>query len=56
MSEMNANMGARINEMSSRMDDLRDSLRTELSKNQSELLARFDEVERRVTRLETQPK
>ena len=56
ITETNANTGVRINEMSSRMDDLHDSLRTEMSKNQSELLARFDEVERRVTRLETQPK
>ena len=49
-------MGHRIDGVSSRVDDVRDLLRAEMTKNHSELLARFGELDTRLTRLETQPK
>ncbi len=37
-----------------RLNDLRDLLRAEMAKNQSEILARFTELEARIMRLEQQ--
>jgi len=47
-------MSQRIEETNARIDDLRDVLRAEMAKNDSELLAKFGEMDTRLTRLETQ--
>ena len=63
LSDMNTNMNARLNDMNGRFDDLRsemnarigellDTLRAEMSKNHSEMLAKFAELDSRLSRLE----
>ena len=59
----NTNMNARLNDMNGRFDDLRsemnarigellDTLRAEMSKNHSEMMAKFAELDSRLYRLE----
>ena len=52
----NTNMNARVSdlrgEMNARFEDLRDALRAEMSKNHSEMLAKFAELDSRLSRLE----
>ncbi len=52
----NTNMNARLNdlrgEMNARFEDLRNALRAEMSKNHSEMLAKFAELDSRLYRLE----
>jgi len=49
-------INARFNDLrlecSARLEDLRDTLRAEMAKNQSELLSRIAELDNRLTRLE----
>ena len=63
LSDMNTNMNARLNDMNGRFDDLRsemnarigellDALRAEMSKNHSEMLTKFAELDSRLYHLE----
>jgi hypothetical protein len=45
-------MSARFQDMSLRLSDTRDVLRAEMAKNQSELLAKFAELDPRLTDIE----
>jgi hypothetical protein len=42
----------RIGDMSKRIDDMRDLLRAEMSKNQSEMLNRFGDLDARLMKME----
>ncbi len=43
---------SRVGDVSKRIDDMRDLLRAEMAKNQSELLHKFAEMDNRLVRLE----
>lgn len=48
----NTNMNARFGDMSARFEDIRETLRAGMAKNHSELLLKFAELDRRLSRLE----
>ena len=50
--DMNARVEDLRDEMNARIGELRDTLRAEMSKNHSEMLTKFAEVDNRLSRLE----